>query len=301
MIFKMKNYAVPDFLFPQEIKPGLFLIGNYFFNLFLIKGKQWTVLFETGVSAVVDDVIHQIDGLGLEPDYLIPAHPHSDHITGLPGLREHFPQAAVLITKEAQAFIEHPKAGSAMLFEDRFLYDSLPDHGVTPGRPPLESVPDLKGCRQIHGDHDLDLGGLTLCLKSVRGHAPGSYIAWIPERKTILTSDSLGFHFPGRGFFPLFFTGMNAYLDTLDTIEGMDADLLCPAHQMPIESKDIPETFRQIRKTINDLIVRVKTVPAENLVKDLFDRTYRDEFSLYSPDNIENCIRLLIRRIKDAI
>lgn len=298
----MKNYTVPNTEFPCRLAPGLFMLGNYFFNLFLIVGQKRAALFEVGVSAVVDTVIRQIRSVDTAPDFILPSHPHSDHMTGLPGLMAAFPDAAALIPEAARDFVEHPKAGPAMVYEDRFLFTSLPGHGVTPDRPPLSAPPDLSGTASLDCPASLDLGGLTLELHRADGHAPGNVIAHIPEIRTVLCSDSLGFHFPGRTFFPLFFTGLDGYRRTLDFIRQLHPRLICPGHQLPIRETDIPRAFADIDDSLNTLVRQIDahTGQDDGLIGDLYGRVYRDEFSLYSPDNIENCIRLLIRRAREA-
>ena len=84
----MKTHYIPREKFPMGISPHIKMLGNYFFNLFLVTGENKSALFESGISGVTDSVITQLDALGISPDYLVPSHPHSDHITGLPGLME---------------------------------------------------------------------------------------------------------------------------------------------------------------------------------------------------------------------
>jgi hypothetical protein len=36
------------------------------------------------------------------------------------------------------------------------------------------------------------------------------------------------------------------------------------------------------------------------MAAELFDRYYRDEFALYSPENISNCMQLLIKRVRQS-
>ena len=295
----MISHYIPEDQFPMPLSPRTQMVGNYFFNLFLIQGREKSALFETGVSGVVDSVIDQLRQLGVEPDYLIPSHPHSDHITGLPGLVEAFPRAQVLVAKGAKEFISHPKAGAALIAEDAFISKGLENQGLPPRRPPLTEIPRLETARIVSRPRTLDLGGLSLELIPVQGHSPGNLVARVPEENLVFCADSLGFHYPGRGVWPLYFTGAQAYLDTLEQLKKMDASILCPAHQGPIFGKEIPKILEMAIGETRQLIERIKATPLEkeeDLAQELFEESYRDEFTLYTQKNIMGCSKLLIKR-----
>ncbi|MBI5249848.1 MAG: MBL fold metallo-hydrolase, partial [Desulfomonile tiedjei] len=122
--------------FPKLLTNGLWVVGNYYFNLYLVKGEQAAALIEVGVSAVVDSVTKQLDSLRVSPSFLVVTHPHSDHITGLAGLGEKYPQALVVAGEGAGEFLNHPKAAKGLTIEDRHMADFLTAQGIIPGRAP---------------------------------------------------------------------------------------------------------------------------------------------------------------------
>ena len=292
-----KYYIEPD-EFPMRLENNIYMLGNYFFNVFLIIGDEKIVIFETGISAVTDIIISQIKSLSVTPDIIIPAHPHSDHITGLPGLMAQYPKAVIITAKGAREFIEHPKAGPLLIKEDQFLHKSLSQLGLMPGRKPLESIPDLKNSLEIGGKQSLDLGNITLDLIKVEGHSPGNLIAFIPELRIVFTSDSLGFHYPGRFFFPLFFTGLDEYLSTIDIIKSFNPLILCPAHQGHIKGQAVKDVLKEARDAVFRIvdIIRQKRCLDNDVTEKLFQYCYVDEFTIYTETNIRNCVKLLIKR-----
>jgi len=299
----MKTHYIPRENFPMEISPHVKMLGNYFFNLFLVSGLNKSALFESGISGVTDTVITQLDTLGVSPDYLIPSHPHSDHITGLPGLIERFPRARIVMAAGANEFITHPKAGPLLVKEDFFMSKGLEKMGITPGRPPLETIPDIQDAMVVEENASLDLGGgIFLDLTKVEGHSPGNIIGFVKEDRALFCSDSLGFHYPGRGFWPLFFTGTNEYLSTIELIRSFNPRVICPAHQGPLSGPAILQGIEAARNITLSTINRIRHTPLshEKLVQELFEESYRDEFTLYTEENIQNCTQLIIKRAMEV-
>ena len=120
--------------YPRRISGNLWVLGSHFFNSYLIIGGNAAALVEMGMSALVDNLIDQLESLGVEPDYLVVTHPHADHLTGMAGLVERYPKSVVVAGKGAREFASHPKAMPAMAFEDSFVAMRLVERGIQPGR-----------------------------------------------------------------------------------------------------------------------------------------------------------------------
>ncbi|MFH0725382.1 MAG: MBL fold metallo-hydrolase [Pseudomonadota bacterium] len=288
-------------LFPEVLTENLWLLGNYYFSLYLIRGAHASALIETGISATCDAVIGQLDSLGIAPDYIVVTHPHSDHATGLTGLCERFPRAIPIIGQGAREFVAHPKALAAMIREDRFMSKSLSERGYPVGRPPIEAFGFPESLMEVVGPHEIDLGGLTLRCLPVQGHSPGNIVVHIPEKEALMVSDSLGFHYPGRFICPLVFTGLSDYLSTVEVLAALKPRILGFGHQGSLNDAEAAAAFIAAREAtlgLRDEII-LNRVDAR-LAERLYERYYRDEFTLYSEENIIGCMRLLIRRCLEA-
>jgi len=288
---------------PLELTSDIWLLGNYFFNLYLVRGRRASALIEMGVSAVVDDVIGQLEGLGISPDYLVLAHPHADHLSGLPGLSERYPGARVVAGKGARNFALHPKALPGMISEDRYIATRLCEVGLPAGRASLQTLSFPEDHLVIEQMQAIDLGGVTLRCITVEGHSPGNLVVHVPEKRALFVSDSLGFHYPGRGFCPLFFTGFHKFKATLGELAAIGPEIVGPAHQGAITGPEVSTAFKQARAAANDMLTFVKESKQSDdvIAQQLFEIYYVDEFTLYSEENIMGCCRLLVRRAGEAL
>jgi 2-aminobenzoylacetyl-CoA thioesterase len=284
--------------FPARLDEGLWALGNSFFTLYLVRGKTASALIDTGISAMADGVIGQMEKLGVSPDYLIVTHPHPDHINGLDALRERYPEARVVIGPGAREFLSHPKTAAALVAEDRFMSEFLKSQGYRPGRPPIGCPPSVNGAEVASDNETIDLGGLTLRILHVGGHAIGNILVHVPELQALMASDSLGFRIPSIGFFPIFFTGYADYMATIDRLEALKPRILCLAHQGPLVGEDARKAFKDARDAARSLCEEIRNDLREEdaIINELYPRFYRDELALYTSENIIGCCRLVIRR-----
>ena len=299
----MKDHYIPEDTFPIKIDQNVLILGNYFFNLFLVIGNRYSALFEVGVSGIVDTIIRQLEQLDIKPDFIIPSHPHSDHITGLPGLAKRYPNARIVAATGAKEFNEHPKSLPILMKEDKFISKRLADFKIKPGRPSLKKIPDLSHAVTVDKKQSFDLGGVTLDLVKADGHSPGNLMGIINSKKILFCSDSLGFHFPGRGYLPLYFTGVKAYISNINFIKEFNPAIICPAHQGHLAGEDAIRGIKESLDITLDIIKKIKQsrLLDERLALNLFEQSYKDEFTLYTEENIRNCTSLLVKRAREAI
>jgi len=289
-------------VFPYKINDNLWILGNDYFHIYLIIGKKTCVLVETGISATVEVLLDQIASLKRKPDYLVVTHPHSDHITGLDYLKSSFPHAAVIVGQGAELFAAHPKAAQSFIMEDKHMLKSMKSRGLCKREEAISSVPMLSGSTVVHDGEEIDLGGLTVCFIEARGHSPGNILVQIPHMSTILVSDSLGNYYQGKGFFPTFFTGYKEYVDTIHALQKSRINNLGLAHhgffcgQEQIE-KTFQKALESTRHVLNYVTHNEKS--DEDIAKELFKFYYIDELTVYSSQNILNCCRLLVKRIRE--
>lgn len=293
---------IPHHEYPGKLAAGLWVLGNYSFNIYLLKGNEGAALFESGISATVGVIAKQLKKLDAYPDYLVVLHPHPDHINGLPGLHSMFPKAGIIAGPGAAEFAAHPKTAQSLVAEDAFMSQFLRDRGHPVSQPPIEAAPSLAGAVVKSEGDCLDLGGLTVRFLSAPGHAVGALAAHVPELRAVLASDCLGFRFPGLSdFFPLFFTGYADYMSTIDRLEALQPEILGLAHQGPITGERVSEAFRQARASaiaIRELAL--SGADDEAVIETIFKKYYCGELKMYTRENIIACCKLIIKRSRES-
>lgn len=289
-------------IFPGQLTDNLWILGNDYFHFYLIKGNDTCTLVEIGISATVDILLEQLSSIGAKPDFLIVTHPHSDHVTGLDFLKQAFPGAEIIAGNGAESFLNHSKAIKSTITEDNYVAKSMASHGLFTLRPVITTVPSLSDCTVMKDGNELDLGELTIRFLEAKGHSPGNILVHIPALQAVLVSDSLGNRYPRRGFFPTFFTGYADYVATIDRLSAINPKILGLAHNgLFLKDEDIKDIFQKSREAAN----YVKTYiindahDDETIARNLYSHYYIDELTIYSPGNILNCCRLLVRRIRD--
>jgi glyoxylase-like metal-dependent hydrolase (beta-lactamase superfamily II) len=289
--------------FPKSLAENLWVIGNYFFNLYLVKGERASALIECGVSGMIDSAIHQLGSMSITPDYIVMTHPHADHVSGIEGLRYRYPSVQLVAGRGASEFINHPKSIRNMIIEDRFMSGRLMSLGLTPKRPPIDwfKFPTEFIC--IDDEQNIDLGGIVLHCRLVGGHSPGNLLVEIDPLGAVAVSDSMGFRYPGRSIYPLFLTEYRGYMQTLDLIKALRPQILCFGHQGPVAGQHAETTLESARDASKKLLQRIKNWQGspEDLVQELFFESYIDEFTLYSEQNIKSVASLLVRRGREYL
>ncbi len=289
--------------FPRSPSGRVWILGHGAFPVYLVRGDRSSALVEAGISATGDEVCLQLDRSGAAPDFIVITHPHGDHVAGLNAIRGGFPAIRVLAGGGAAAFLSHPRIAEAIVIEDRHMSSCLAARGGPTGGSSIGKAPSLDGAAICGDGEELDLGGVTLRFVAVGGHAPGNIAVFIPEEKALLASDSLGFHYPRGGFFPVFFTGYGQYMASLDRLESLQPESLGLGHYGWMEGTEVGEAFSLARQCASVLRERLKTDPSdeETLVSGIFAEFYRDELTLYSRENIRECCRLLLRRSREEV
>ncbi|MFH1035360.1 MAG: MBL fold metallo-hydrolase [Pseudomonadota bacterium] len=293
---------------PQRLSPGVWRLGSHLAAVYLLRGQERSAIFEAGLSVTAPLVLAQLDSLGLERrevSHLIISHAHADHAGGQAAFMAGLPRAVLSLSPGSRQFLQKPATAARFAEEDAFTAarvaarDGL--EGSSPGCLPLLPPPLM----DISPGNILDLGELAVHFLAAPGHAPDGLICHVPREGVLLAADSAGFCTHGRPGFPLYFVSYQDYQDSLAAIAGLEPAALGPGHQDcflgPAAGQYLQATREHLEGQHRKILAGLaRGRDPEDLARQLFDRYYHDELTVYGPESILNCCRLVVRRSAEA-
>lgn len=299
----------------QEARPAavrlserVWRLGCHHINLFLVRGRTASAIFEAGITVTTDLVLTQLDALGVarrQVRHLVLSHAHADHATGQAGLLAGLPEAELVLSRASEEFLARP--GTAALWQPKdaitsmevIAREGLP--GVFGGIEPL--LPARR--RLAEAGETLDLGGATLELHPAEGHAPGGFWAWVPEDGAALVSDAAGFFCLGGPGYPLCFAGYRRYLDDLAAIAARRPAVLGLGHQAALLGGEVMPYLEATRLLMEEVAAEVRRRHAAGQGMDqqvdwIMERFYEGELTIYGEEGMRAVTPFVVKRALEA-
>jgi 2-aminobenzoylacetyl-CoA thioesterase len=291
--------------YPKQLTDRVFLLGNHYVSIYLLKGDRFSVLVEAGLSITAPQVIDQFKSLEIDPlslKYLILTHTHADHVMGAPLIKSAFPQIKITGVSQAADLLSKEKIIAFFTREDAYTSKRLLDFEAAGHNAP-HFTPRPFAVEEIVSPGDiLDPGGLSLHILDAPGHCRGGIALWEPGEKMLFCSDSLGFHLPPEKFVSNFYVGYDDFLKTFETLCALGPKWICPGHCGAYGGDAAAQFIAGSRRELNWITdyVTTRAQSPEALTKAaevIFQRYFTDEATIFSPENTKYCVELLIRRI----
>ncbi len=291
--------------YPKKLTEQVFLLGNHYVSVYLVRGERFSVLIEAGLSSTSAQVIRQLKELAVPPESLkslFVTHAHADHVTGAAPLKQAFPQMAVTAGEKTKELLAKEKIQQFFFEEDRYTSSRLLELGaITPQD--LVKAPLFSQVEEVvRPGQTLDLGGLQLHVMDAPGHCLGGLAFWEPQKKMLFCSDYLGFCLPPDRFVSNFYVDYDAFRATFENLSRLKPQWICPGHCNVYEGKEairfLQGSKRELEWVLEYVASHAQTQETLQKVKeDLFNRYYTGEATIFSPENTRYCMDLLVRRI----
>lgn len=234
---------------PVEVADGFWMLGTNEYPVFLVTDRDEAAIFEGGVGACGPVVAEQFARLDIAADsvkQVIITHAHPDHVMAVPAFREMFPGVTVCASKTAAQTLSVEKAVGFFARIDGMFTESLIKAGsisethrprpLTENRIPVD-------CILAEGD-TVTVGNLKFDVLATPGHSDCSLSFHEPVSGILIVSDATGFYVPDSEFFwPCYFTGYKAYLDSIRRLAALNAEILCLSHNAVIKGAGAVKEF----------------------------------------------------------
>lgn len=250
----------------MEIYPGANLIeseinGRPLYVPFLREGSE-ALLIDCGTRAhAVKDVPNHLNAAGIERkdlSWLIITHPDGDHCGGSAEIKRQYPGVRLACGEPDRAMIESPD----YLFT--FRYDAYRrDHGIYFD---AKTAQDIRNCSTqpqpvtfgFIGGESMRIGeDRILEIWHLPGHSHGHLGVYDRKHRTLFYGDAIqgaGYQSLGGGWSlcPTYLY-VNAYLQTIRTIENSDAEMIVGCHWPVLRGK---EAIRQFCAESRDFVLQ---------------------------------------------
>jgi len=236
---------------PVEVAQNLWMLGTNAYPLFLFQGQQEDAIFEGGIGAMGPVLREQFQQMGIAADrvkQVVVTHAHPDHVMAVPLFRQMFPQAAVVASAVAARTMGAEKAISFFCQMDDALTASLLKTGLIgeSHRPQPLAEKQIPVDRVVKEGDAIVVEEASFGVLETPGHSECSLSFYEPRRKILLISDATGYYMPGeQAWWPNYFAGYRAYVDSMRRLAGLEAETLCLSHNGAIRgAEEIRAYFR---------------------------------------------------------
>jgi glyoxylase-like metal-dependent hydrolase (beta-lactamase superfamily II) len=272
-------------------------------------GERETAIVECGVTGGAVSLEAQWSQLERKPNvkYLVAMHAHFDHVCGIPRLREFFPEAQVLASEKAQKVLAKPKIVANFFHQDGKMSETLVRDGILSKKPPSPQ-PSRIEVDQIIGDGDvIELAkDVKLEVIAAPGHSPCGVACYLPRDRVMFLSDAGGFQISDEDIFPIFFQGYDIYVQTNKILMSFPTRALCLPHGTIWGGDEVNLFYHRALESAKTAFDNIRTmlddgIDEETMKAELFSRYYRGALRIYTPENIDICVELLIQRVKECL
>ncbi len=234
---------------PAEVSGDVLMLGTSPYPVYLLKGNDSGVLVEGTIGAMGPMVAEQLEGFGVPRDYVarvLITHAHPDHVMAVPYFREIFPGARFTASEIAAKTLGVEKAVGFFSKIDAMITDSLIKGGVVQERhrPTVAAGPTIPVDETVKDGDTIDCGSFSLRVIATPGHSDCSTSFFDAERRILVSADVTPYYISAHDYWwPNYFTGYAAYVDSMERLAALGAEIVCLGHTATIRGADEGRAF----------------------------------------------------------
>jgi 2-aminobenzoylacetyl-CoA thioesterase len=213
---------------PGKICDGLWYLGRAESGVYLIAGRDESMIISGGMSYIAPSVMRQLQEFGLKEDRIssmLILHAHFDHIGIVPFFRQRHPDIRVYASRRAWQILAEPRN---ILTINEFSRRVTEHMGSADAGCELDWPQGLLG-ESVYEGTTINLGGIEVQIMETPGHSSCSITAYVPQLRALFPSDGGGIPYketivaaPNSNF--------TQYKDSLKKMEPLTVKYLCADH-----------------------------------------------------------------------
>lgn len=213
-----------------KIRENLWYLGREESGVYILEGKDCSVMINGGFSFILPDVLKQVSDFGIDfqkiKKFLI-LHSHFDHAGITPYLKRLNPEMEIYASPAAWKIFSMPKAieiinhYSSISAKRSGLQDAIKEYDI-------DWRDDIKGVAIGEG-YKIDLGDVALDIIDTPGHSYCSITAYEKKSEILFPSDAVGVAYQDK-IFPSMNTDMTQYLESLQKLKLLPVSCICADH-----------------------------------------------------------------------
>lgn len=292
---------------PGRVKEGLWFLGREETGVYLLEGRQESVIISGGMSYIVPDLLQQLTDFNIDEGRitkLLILHSHFDHVGIVPFMKRRLSKTEVYASERAWEILTMEKAIHTINEFSRTVARRMRKDEVY-SIYDLEWRDDVTGKVVRDGDA-LDLGGVTVSILEIPGHSSCSIAAYVPEWKALFPTDGGGIPFRET-----FITSGNSnytkYQEGLEKLKHLDVEYYCADHYGYVTGEEarefIPKTIEMAKKHRVELEEAYRsTGDIDEAAKAMVNSFYDENRGYFlSPEIFIDVYRQMVRHIAGAM
>lgn len=291
-----------------HLTENIMVLGNSNFNYYVV-GQEEAVLIECGTSAGVSIFAEQWLAMDQKPQIkiILVMHSHFDHVCGIPMLRDLFPQAQVVASRQAQKILSLDKLKPVLIRADEFVTNAYARDGLLRNTPGGLDIDRVKADVIVgEGDSIAVDGKLRLDIIEAPGHSSCSLAAYFQTDEAMFISDACGYQDDDL-ISPGFFQDYDLYRSTINRLQKYPTRLLGFGHgKVQVGADQVAQSYARSLESADDSFDLIKTwltsgISEEIIVKNLYDKYIKGGMSYYPRDLMMGSVYMLVKNVKNRI
>ncbi|HKI48780.1 MAG TPA: MBL fold metallo-hydrolase [Desulfobacteria bacterium] len=236
-----------------KIAENFYVLGHSAVPIYLLDGPS-PLLFDAGFTGLLHLYEKEIKKVLGErsPAFLFLTHSHWDHVGSGAYLKEIWPQMKIAGSIESSKILSRSGAIEQIKALNQGALEVLRSWGVSKIHEgqfkPFSLDVILKDGQKMEIEK-----GLTLEVIAVPGHTWDSTAYYVPERKILVAGEAAGCDGVCE-----FLVDHETYRDSLKILAGLDAEMLCTAHNLVLTGTDVKTHMIRSMFQVDEYVLRVK-------------------------------------------